>query len=69
MLIYASLDLSLPDGVILSLFYTGLDIDADLCLDVTVGGRFTHKSMMEQIEFLEQFIAKHASSIIRTKPL
>jgi len=25
--------------------------------------------MMEQVEFLEHFIAKHTSSIIRTKPL
>ena len=40
-----------------------------MCLNMTSGGRFTHKTMMEQVEFLEQFIAKHASSIIRTKPL
>jgi hypothetical protein len=25
--------------------------------------------MIEQVEFLEHFIAKHTSSIIRTKPL
>ena len=38
MLIQAGPDLSLPDDVILRLFYSGLDIDADLCLDVTTGG-------------------------------
>jgi hypothetical protein len=69
MLIHASIDLSLPDGMILHLFCLGLGIDADLCLDVTVGGRFTHKTMMEQVEFLEHFIATHTSCIIRTKPL
>jgi hypothetical protein len=31
------------------LFYTGLDI-ADLCLDMTARGKFTHKPMMEQVE-------------------
>jgi hypothetical protein len=60
MLLHTSPDLSLPDGVILHLFYSGLDIDDDLCLDVTTRGRFTHKTMMEQVEFLERFIAKHA---------
>ena len=69
MILYAGPDLSLPDGVILCLFCMGLDIDANLCLDVTVGGWFTHKTMTEQVEFLEHFIAKHTSCIIRTKPL
>ena len=59
----------LPDGVLLHLFCLGLDIDADLCLDVSAGGRFTQKPMAEQVEFLEHFIAKHTSSVIRTKPL
>jgi hypothetical protein len=68
-LTHGSPDLSLPDGVILRLFCSGLDIDADLCLDVTTGGWFTHKTMMEQVEFLEHFIAKHTSSVTRTKPL
>ena len=68
MLIHASPDLSLPDSVILCLFCSDLDIDADLCLDVTAGGRFTHKTMTDQVEFLEHFIAEHTSSIIRTKP-
>jgi hypothetical protein len=48
MLLYANLDLSLPDGMSLCLFCMGLDIDADLCLDMTTGDRFTHKTMMEQ---------------------
>ena len=69
MLMHAGLDLSLLDGMILCLFCSGLDIDANLCLDVTVGGRFTHKTMTEQVEFLEHFIAKHTSSIVRTRTL
>ena len=69
MLIHAGPDLSLPDAVILCLFCSGLDIDADLCLDVTVGGPFSHKPMMEQVDFLECFIAKCTSFIIRTKTL
>ena len=36
---------------------------------MTTGGRFTHKTMMEQVEFLENFIDRHTSSVIRTKPL
>jgi hypothetical protein len=68
MLFYAGLDLSLPDGMVLRLFCTGLDI-ADLSLDMTAEGRFTHKTMMKQVEFLKRFIAKHTSSIIRTKLL
>ena len=51
------------------LFCLGHDIDADLCLDVTTGGRFTHKPMTEQVEFLDNFIDRHTSSVIRTKPL
>jgi hypothetical protein len=68
-LIHAGPDSSLPDGVILSLFCLGLDIDADLCLDVTARGRFTHKTMTEQVEFLKDFIAKHTSFVIGIKPL
>ena len=69
MLIHAGLDLSLPDGVLLRLFCLGIDINADLCLDMTAGGCFTHKPMMEQVKFLENFIDRQASSVIRTKPL
>jgi hypothetical protein len=36
---------------------------------MTAGGRFTHKPMMEQVKFLENFIDRQASSVIRTKPL
>jgi hypothetical protein len=67
--IHAGPDLSLPDGMILRLFCLGLDIYADLCLDVTARGRFTHKPMTEQVEFLKNFIDRHTSSVIRTKPL
>jgi hypothetical protein len=47
-LIHSGPNLSLPDGVLLRLFYSCLDIEADLCLDVTVGGRFKHKPITEQ---------------------
>jgi hypothetical protein len=67
MLLYGGLDLSLPSGVILHLFCTGLDI-ADLFIDMTARGKFTHKTMMEQVEYLESFIVKHTSFVIRTKP-
>jgi hypothetical protein len=52
MLIHASPDLSLLNGVILCLFCTGLDIDADLCLDVTAEGWFTHKTFTNKYNFL-----------------
>ena len=44
-------------------------VNTDLCLDMTAGGRFTYKPKMEQEKFLENFIDRHASSVIRTKPL
>jgi hypothetical protein len=68
-LLHVGPDLSLPDGVILHLFCSGLDIDADLCLDMTTGGRFTHKTMMEQVEFLEHFIAEHTFSVMNPRTL
>ena len=68
-LIYASPDLSLPDSILLRLFCLVINMEANLCLDMTVGGRFTHKTLMEQVELLEHFMDKHTSSIIRTKPL
>jgi hypothetical protein len=34
---------------------------------MTVRGRFTHKTVMEQVTFLERFIGKHTSSVM--KPL
>jgi hypothetical protein len=69
MLIHIGPDLSLLDGVILCLFCSGLDIDADLCLDVIVGGHFTHKPMTKQVKFIENFIDRHTSFVIQTKPL
>jgi hypothetical protein len=68
-LIHVDPDLSLPDGMILHLFCVGLDIATDLCLDVNARGWFTHKTMTQQVEFLENFIDKHTSSVIRTKSL
>jgi hypothetical protein len=55
--------------VISHLFCLDIDIDADLCLDVTAEGRFTHKPMTKQVKFLENFINRHTSSVIITKPL
>jgi hypothetical protein len=46
-LIHSGLDLSLPNRVLLHLFYLGLNIEANLCLDVIAGGHFTHKTMMK----------------------
>ena len=69
MLIHASPDLSLSDGMILCLFCSGLDIDADLCLDVTAGGWFTNKPMTEQVKFLENFLKRHASFVMETRTL
>jgi hypothetical protein len=68
MLLHAGLDLSLPNGMILCLFCMGLDI-LDLCLDMTAEGRFTHKTMIEQVEFLKHFIAKHTFSIMNPRTL
>ena len=69
MLIQADLDLSLPDGILLHLFCSGINIDADLCLDITVGGQFTHKTMMEQVKFLENFLERHNSSVMKTRTI
>jgi len=35
---------------------------------MTAGGRFTYKPMTEQVKFIENFIDRHASSIIEPKP-
>jgi hypothetical protein len=68
MLIHVGPDLSLPNVMILCLFCLGLDIDVDLSLDMTAAGHFTRKPMTKEVEFLENFIDRHTSSIIRTKP-
>ena len=60
-LIYAGPDLSLSDGVLLCLFCLGIDINANLCLDATGGGRFTHKPMTEQVKYLENFLESYTS--------
>jgi hypothetical protein len=69
MLIHANPDLSLPDSVLLHLFCSGLDIEATLYLDMTIGGSFTHKTMTEQKKILAHILEKHASSIVEPKPL
>jgi len=46
-LIHTSLDLSLPSTILLRLFCLGINIEADLCLDMTARSRFTHKTMTE----------------------
>ena len=68
-LLHTGLDLSLLNSILLRLFCLGADMVANLCLYVTTGGRFTHKTMTEQVEFLEHFVDKHSSSVIRTKSL
>jgi hypothetical protein len=66
---HAGLDLYLPDSILLWLFCLDIDMEADMCLDMTAGGRFAHKTMTKQVEFVKHFIDKHTPSIIRTKSL
>ena len=68
MLIYAGPDLSLPNSVLLHLFCLGLNIEAALYLDMTIGGLFTHKTTMEQKKILAHILEKHASSVVEPKP-
>jgi len=42
---------------------------ADLCLDVAARGRFTHKPMMEQVKFLENFLESYSSPVMRNRIL
>ena len=42
---------------------------ADLCLDATAGGQFTHKPMTEQVKFLESFLETYSSPIMRNRIL
>ena len=69
MLIHTSPNLSLPDGVLLRLFCLGIDINANLCLDAMAGGQFTHKPMIGQVRFLENFIGSYTSPIMRNRIL
>ena len=68
-LIHSGLDMFLPDSVLLRLFCSGLDMESNLCLDMTVGGRFAHKTMTEEVTFLKRLIDSHTSFVIKTKPL
>jgi hypothetical protein len=61
MLIHASPDLSLPDGILLRLFCLGINTHADPCLDMIVRGHFTHKPMTEQVKFLVNFLESYTS--------
>ena len=65
MLIQTGLDLSLSNGVLLHLFCLGIDINADLCLDATTGGQFTHKPMTEQVKYLENFLENYTFPVMR----
>jgi hypothetical protein len=56
---HAGLNLYLPDSILLWLFCLGIDMEADLCLDMTAGGRFTHKTMTKQVEFVEHHRQTH----------
>jgi hypothetical protein len=68
-LIHTGLDLSLPNSILLHLFCLGIDIKANLCLDVTAEGRFTHKPMTKQVKYLKKFLESYTSPIMRTKTL
>ena len=68
-LLHTGTDLFLPNNILMRLFCLGINTHADICLDMTAKGRFTHKTMTKQVEFLEYFIDKHSSSIIKTKSL
>jgi hypothetical protein len=46
-LTHAGPDLSIPDHVLLQLFWLGLSKESALHLDITVGGSFMHKTMAE----------------------
>ena len=54
--------------MLLHLFCLGLDIEAALYLDMTIGGSFTHKTTMEQTKNLAHILEKLASSVIEPKP-
>jgi hypothetical protein len=69
MLIHDGLALSLPNSVLLHLFCSGLDIEASLYLDMTVGGSFSHKTTSEQRKILDHILEKHASPIIEPNHL
>jgi len=67
-LIHSGPDMFLPDSVLLRLFCSGLDMESNLCLDMTVGGRFAHKTMTEEVTFLKRLIDSHTSSVIKPNP-
>ena len=55
---HSSPDISLLDSMLLQLFCSGLDIEAALYLDMTIGGSFTHKTTMEQKKILAHILEK-----------
>ena len=69
MLAHAGPNLSLPDSILLWLFCLGIDINVDLCLDTTVGGRFTHNPMIEQVKYLQNFVENYTFPVMRTRIL
>lgn len=68
-LILASPDLSVPRSLLLQLFFSGLDTFAALSLDKTAGGSFIQKSTTEQRKILDHILEKHASPVVKPKPL
>jgi len=68
-LIHAGPNMSLLDSILLQLFYLGIEIHADLCLDVTTRGHFTQKPMTEQVKFLENFLESYTSPAMRNRTL
>ena len=55
--------------MLLRLFCSGLNIEAAIYLDMTIGWSFTHKTTMEQKKVLAHILEKLVSSIIEPKPL
>jgi hypothetical protein len=54
--------------VLLLDFYLGLDKESALYLDITAGGSFAHKTIIEGNDILDR-ILENTSPILETKPL
>jgi len=49
-------DWSIPDDVVLHIFYTSLDMDSSDDLDIAVGGSFAHRTPTEGREILDRIL-------------
>jgi hypothetical protein len=59
----------LPDEVLLHLFCMGLDMTSALDLDITAGGSFAYKTLMEEKKILDNILEKCTPSIVEAKTL